>query len=118
MNLASKRLGQICTRVVTRAFSSTMGAPLSGDNLGYVERMYEAWKQDPRSVHISWNEYFKNAVAGSGKFEAGKTAGAMSASSAKDIEDHVKIMQLVYAYQLKGHELADLDPLRNIKSPC
>ncbi|MDR3737319.1 MAG: hypothetical protein P4L10_17545 [Acidobacteriaceae bacterium] len=85
--------------MVQRAFASTAAT----ENAGYVERMYQAWKQDPRSVHISWNEYFKGAVAGTG-------ATAMPAS-AKDIADHVKVMQMINAYQLKGHEMADLDPL-------
>jgi 2-oxoglutarate dehydrogenase E1 component len=33
-------------------------------------------------------------------------------ATAKDIEDHLKILQLISAYQLKGHEIADYDPLK------
>jgi len=107
MNLVGKRLRQICQRIGQRALSISSSSALSGDNLGYVERMYEAWTQDPKSVHISWNEYFKSAATG--------TAPATGTGiSPKEISDHLKVLQLVSAYQLRGHEIADLDPLSKI----
>ena len=33
---------------------------LQGNNANYVDEMYNAWRQDPSSVHVSWNAYFKN----------------------------------------------------------
>ena len=67
--------------------------------------MYEAWQKDPQSVHISWNQYFKNVATGP---QMDQKAGV---ASAQDVSDHLKVMQLVTAYQLKGHQLANLDPL-------
>ena len=32
---------------------------LSGSNSAYVDEMYEAWAQDPASVHASWDAYFR-----------------------------------------------------------
>ena len=32
---------------------------LSGSSGTYVEEMYEAWSYDPKSVHASWDAYFR-----------------------------------------------------------
>ncbi|KAM9932505.1 hypothetical protein OXX80_007862, partial [Metschnikowia pulcherrima] len=37
---------------------------LQSNSSNYVEEMYEAWRQDPSSVHVSWNAYFKNLDGG------------------------------------------------------
>ena len=34
---------------------------LSGTASVYLEEMYEAWAQDPKSVHASWDAYFRGA---------------------------------------------------------
>lgn len=49
------------TYLPKRAFSSSF---LSGSNSVYVDSMYECWKNDPSSVHASWNAYFTNIAAG------------------------------------------------------
>jgi hypothetical protein len=32
---------------------------LSGSSSSYMDEMYEAWMRDPKSVHPSWDAYFK-----------------------------------------------------------
>ena len=32
---------------------------LSGSSSIYVEEMYESWRADPKSVHKSWDAYFR-----------------------------------------------------------
>ena len=34
------------------------GSVLSGASASYVDAMHEAWRQDPKSVHVSWQAYF------------------------------------------------------------
>ena len=97
---------------------------INGSSIAYVERMYEAWKEDPKCVHVSWQAYFSNvakgvtpafipppSLGGSVSFTAPAKGELPVAASAKDLEDHIKIYQLITAYQQKGHELCDLDPL-------
>jgi len=103
MQLACKRISKVCQKALQRAMSSMA---VSGDNLGYVERMYEAWQKDPKSVHTSWNTYFLTQAGSTPK--AAPVAGV---AASKDISDHIKVLQLVNAFQLKGHEIAELDPL-------
>eukprot|EP00158_Paraphelidium_tribonemae_P002586 Partr_v1_DN25496_c0_g1_i1_m53622 putative 2oxoglutarate dehydrogenase len=105
---------------------------LPGASGPYVEQMYEAWQQDPLSVHASWRAYFANVSSGkssSASFQAppaftgGEDASPLasagfavgdigvSGGSSSDILDHLKVQLLVRAYQVRGHNLADLDPL-------
>ena len=105
---------------------------LTSTNAEYVEEMWEAWKGDPKSVHVSWAAFFKNLEAGAPlgegwvipptlatapHFMAPPTQQAVQqqvqnlAGGDKLLEDHLKVQLLIRAYQFRGHELAPLDPL-------
>lgn len=103
---------------------------LHGNAAIYIEEMYEAWLKDPSSVHLSWQVYFKNMANGvaPGKAYSPPPTLVPSASarlpslpdavvpnaangSSSEIIDHMKIQLLVRAYQVRGHHLANLDPL-------
>ena len=128
MNIIGKRLRnrqlQSLVGSSMRSLLSTSDNFMNGTSIGYIEQMYNAWKEDPKKVHVSWNAYFTNLSQGiTPAFVQPPTLGvtlpqgllvtpaAQVGVSTKDIEDHLKILQLVSAYQLKGHEIADLDPL-------
>lgn len=105
---------------------------LHGNAANYIEEMYEAWLKDPSSVHLSWQVYFRNMANGvpSGnaytppptimpsdsarmpELPAGVTLQANMSGSSKQVIEHMKIQLLVRAYQVRGHHLANLDPLR------
>lgn len=108
-----------CRRFATDSF-------LLSTNTNYVEEMYEAWKHDPSSVHVSWNAYFKNLAAGASPasaFTAPPTLVPTPAGGAgvgfvpgelphtEDVVTHLKVQLLVRAYQVRGHQKARIDPL-------
>ncbi|SCU84653.1 LAMI_0C08350g1_1 [Lachancea mirantina] len=103
---------------------------LSTTNAPYIDEMYQAWKEDPSSVHASWNAYFKNMgnmnVPASSAFTAPPTllahasgplaqdmplAGA-GAPMDEGIMTHLKVQLLCRAYQVRGHQKAHTDPLQ------
>lgn len=104
---------------------------LSGTSSNYVDDMYRVWKTAPATVHPSWDAVFKRMDAGAAPgqtfvpppgIHAGETlsaavvpSGALSITGDADIrqtaEDYMKVMQLVHAYQARGHNVCDLDPL-------
>jgi 2-oxoglutarate dehydrogenase E1 component len=101
---------------------------LQGSASVYVEEMFESWRRDPSSVHVSWQSYFRNVSAGAkpgAAFQAPPTLipvqhyvspdGLASVSGASvssgEILDHLKVQLLVRAYQVRGHHIAHLDPL-------
>ncbi|XP_053161746.1 2-oxoglutarate dehydrogenase-like, mitochondrial isoform X3 [Hemicordylus capensis] len=101
---------------------------LSGSNSSYVEEMYYAWLENPKSVHKSWDLFFQNATAGAlpgQAFQAplpdileSKTSLVQSHGLTKSpgkaeklVEDHLAVQSLIRAYQIRGHHVAQLDPL-------
>ncbi|XP_069741536.1 2-oxoglutarate dehydrogenase-like, mitochondrial isoform X2 [Narcine bancroftii] len=98
---------------------------LNGNNSNYLEEMYYAWLKNPKSVHKSWDTFFQNSdtIAPAGLAGTGSpienlppsvdSRGTMQASAnvEKLIEDHLAIQSLIRAYQIRGHHVAQLDPL-------
>ncbi|KAA8917679.1 hypothetical protein TRICI_000176 [Trichomonascus ciferrii] len=87
--------------------------------------MYAAWKEDPNSVHVSWQAYFSNMESDAPASQAyvppptivpTPSGGVPSvvpgrATSGNGIIDHLKVQLLVRAYQVRGHQKARIDPL-------
>ncbi len=127
-------VGRTALRVLsTKAAASAPPHPfesfLGGNSAGYIEDMYHAWRQDPESVHASWRSVFARMDAGAPPgatfapppgLRAGETlqaaavpeaALAPSAGANRGETDYMKVMQLIHAYQVRGHNEATLDPL-------
>lgn len=102
---------------------------LQGENANYIDEMYIQYKQDPKSVHVSWQIYFKNMETGnmpisqafqpppnlvpaSSASVTGLAAGAgVGLGEGSNIDNHLKVQLLVRAYQARGHLNAKIDPL-------
>uniref|UniRef100_A0A8P4K9B3 2-oxoglutarate dehydrogenase complex component E1 n=1 Tax=Dicentrarchus labrax TaxID=13489 RepID=A0A8P4K9B3_DICLA len=100
---------------------------LNGTSSNYVEEMYYAWLENPRNVHKSWDIFFRNANAGAPPGAAYQSPPPLSGSSQglasvqarvaaqpnveKLVEDHLAVQSLIRAYQVRGHHVAQLDPL-------
>ena len=111
-----------------------MDSPLSitGENLEYVEQIYELFLKNPSSVSKEWKEYFEtndlNSESGSNP-EAHRLAKAEVIEAAKkksnrnestsqpDSVKQVSVLQLINAYRFRGHRNANLDPLNQYKRP-
>jgi len=114
-------------------------AVASGPNALYLESIYAQWKLDPSSLDSGWDTYFKSLEAGgaagampvsgsvardkalSARLEVGATAAARQAPSGHRLSrigdggvrgvDPIGLQYLIRAYQVRGHEAADIDPL-------
>uniref|UniRef100_A0A8B9KUV7 2-oxoglutarate dehydrogenase complex component E1 n=1 Tax=Astyanax mexicanus TaxID=7994 RepID=A0A8B9KUV7_ASTMX len=100
---------------------------LNGTSSNYVEEMYYAWLENPKSVHKSWDIFFRNANAGAPPGTAYQSPPPLGVSLAeltqaqslvgaqpnveKLVEDHLAVQSLIRAYQVMGHHNANLDPL-------
>uniref|UniRef100_A0A8D0G3V3 2-oxoglutarate dehydrogenase complex component E1 n=1 Tax=Sphenodon punctatus TaxID=8508 RepID=A0A8D0G3V3_SPHPU len=112
-----------------RCYSAPVAAEpfLSGTSSNYVEEMYYAWLENPKSVHKSWDIFFRNANAGAAPGTAyqsppplGTSLSALTQAQSlvqaqpnvdKLVEDHLAVQSLIRAYQVRGHHIAKLDPL-------
>ncbi|XP_078141164.1 oxoglutarate (alpha-ketoglutarate) dehydrogenase a (lipoamide) isoform X1 [Centroberyx gerrardi] len=100
---------------------------LNGTSSNYVEEMYFAWLENPKSVHKSWDVFFRNANAGAPPGSAYQSPLSLSPGGVaspqfsslvgaqpnveKLVEDHLAVQSLIRAYQVMGHHNAHLDPL-------
>ena len=112
---------------------------LSGANATFIAEMSEAWRRNPRAVDASWARYFEQleavgdieekgpswgngssrvvgavdpeasikAVAAAHKSNGNLNAGNMRAATL----DSLRAVMLIRAYRIRGHLLAQLDPL-------
>ncbi|XP_021944060.1 2-oxoglutarate dehydrogenase, mitochondrial isoform X2 [Folsomia candida] len=127
-----------------KTFSTAAAEPfLNGNSSAYVEEMYNAWLQNPSSVHASWDSFFRQTQGGAQPGEAyirppsglappehntlplsafgGGTGlvpvpmggGVRSSTpiSEKIIDDHLAVQAIIRSYQIRGHNIAHLDPL-------
>ena len=103
---------------------------LQGNTANYIDEMYMAWKHDPKSVHISWQAYFRNmedgtmpvsrafqpppgliSQSGDTGYTGETTSTRPSTGESTDVGTHLKVQLLVRAYQSRGHHKAKTDPL-------
>ncbi len=105
---------------------------LYGGNGGFIEDLYGRYLDEPDDVDESWRQYFdelgpetrqlfrqsrkalekRPQTAG---FDALPSVGASNVdgeSSKRLILDHLRVVMLIRAYRVRGHLLADLDPLK------
>ncbi|XP_065186888.1 2-oxoglutarate dehydrogenase complex component E1-like [Sycon ciliatum] len=115
-NVSGRCASQVAKEVTREPF-------LNGSSGVYVEEMYESWCKDNNSVHKSWDAFFKAARAGARPGEAHArppTASGASLPMSKGVseeklqsivDDHLSVQHLIRAYQIRGHNIASLDPL-------
>uniref|UniRef100_A0A672HUW1 2-oxoglutarate dehydrogenase complex component E1 n=1 Tax=Salarias fasciatus TaxID=181472 RepID=A0A672HUW1_SALFA len=100
-----------------RCFSAPVASEpfLNGTSSNYVEEMYFAWLEDPKSVHKSWDVFFRNANAGAPPGSAYQSPLGLASSLASNqlsslvgaqpnveklVEDHLAVQSLIRAYQV------------------
>uniref|UniRef100_A0A8C8C6P3 2-oxoglutarate dehydrogenase complex component E1 n=1 Tax=Oncorhynchus tshawytscha TaxID=74940 RepID=A0A8C8C6P3_ONCTS len=94
--------GALRTFQPMRSYTASVSAEpfLNGTSSNYVEEMYYAWLENPRSVHKSWDIFFRNANAGAPPGAAYQSPPPLGGAA----------LGLANA-QIRGHHVAQLDPL-------
>uniref|UniRef100_A0A0K2UIX6 2-oxoglutarate dehydrogenase, mitochondrial n=1 Tax=Lepeophtheirus salmonis TaxID=72036 RepID=A0A0K2UIX6_LEPSM len=104
---------------------------LNGNSSVYIEEMYQAWSQEPKSVHASWDAYFrgssfqKSPMFGSESMSnqiplsaiasnIGMVSSSSAAPTADVIDSHLVVHSTIRSYQVRGHLAAQIDPLNLI----
>ncbi|MGA0839226.1 MAG: 2-oxoglutarate dehydrogenase E1 subunit family protein, partial [Pseudomonadales bacterium] len=108
---------------------------LDGNNLAYVEALYEVWLEDPARVPKSWQDYFRELGADANEadlphrsvIEYFERLGrnrlkARPARESTRVETthqrlQMQVQDLVAAYRHRGHKRAAIDPLGLMERP-
>jgi len=102
--------------------------PLFGGNASAVELLYEQYLEQPDSVTQEWRDYFAamgdpdTEIAHSvireqllQESQAGRKAGRIlktsTGTASTSGEKQAAVSRLIQVYSLRGHQIADLDPL-------
>ena len=101
--------------------------PLQGANATYVEWLYEQFLAEPGSVPVEWRQYFSSLGGGGAeiphrpivqavgrRLQSGAAPAASAAPARTDAaasEKQAAVSRLIQVYSLRGHQIADLDPL-------
>ena len=108
--------------------------PLYGGNASAVEALYEQFLGNPESVPAAWRDYFntlgasdteivhsvirEELVADARNRRRGHSrAGAVSGSAVSSGEKQAAVARLIQVYSLRGHQIADIDPLGLMTRP-
>src|SRR5688572_8798079 len=89
----------------------------------YIEGLYQDFVKDPESVDPDFRRFFEGfdfAIAngmpsnGQASTEAAQTAGT-AITDAGQLSKEFSVYQLIQAYRIKGHLVADTNPIRKRK---
>ena len=91
-----------CKFATTTQAPSTNDPFANGTNAYYADEMYRLWKQDPKSVHSSWNVYFTGLDKGLTSAQSFQPpprdlphpadgAPALHVGQGAELDDHLKV---------------------------
>ncbi|ADJ27075.1 2-oxoglutarate dehydrogenase E1 component [Nitrosococcus watsonii] len=103
-------------------------SPLNAANASYLEALYEKFLKDPNTVPAHWRIWFKRLQAGvpeqaAAELPARSLGPAVQPLAAKGrltaeaAEKQIAVLQLINAYRFRGHQKANIDPLRIYERP-
>ena len=96
---------------------------LTGTNAHYLEHVFSRYQQDPHSVSPSWRQFFSEFDSGPQRPAASQklpvpppekpvsSAALPGAPVHQSTRDSVRALMMIRAYRMRGHLLAQLDPL-------
>jgi 2-oxoglutarate dehydrogenase E1 component len=109
-------------RTLSQSYASS---PLFGANAAYLEDLYDRYLADPAAVPARWREFFAETQGGAPPAAAALRAAPRLASlpaaresvTAPGSEKQAAVSRLIQVYHLRGHQIADIDPLGMLERP-
>jgi len=89
---------------------------LNGQNIAFLEDIYQQYQEDPNSVSPQWQAYFadlaiSSAATGSGSNAVGNPVGLDASAANKQ----GSVSRLISTYRAMGHKLANIDPINEME---
>lgn len=87
---------------------------LNGQNIAFLEDVYEQYQEDPNSVPSEWQQYFGSLATSS----ASTTSATSSSGAGLDAVAATKqgsVSRLISTYRAMGHKRATIDPINEME---
>ncbi len=79
---------------------------LSNADSGYIDSLYQAYKEDPNTVDVSWQKFFEG-------FEFGQTSeGNTVPESSEQAIKEINVLNMIHGYRDRGHLFTETNPVR------
>jgi 2-oxoglutarate decarboxylase len=82
-----------------------------GPNEGLIQELYSRYLENPASVSEAWREFFEDYQGPDRRPQLVDGAEPLGGPSIADVEKQTRVIQLINMYRVRGHLIADLDPL-------
>ena len=88
---------------------------LNGQNIAFLEDVYEQYQEDPNSVSPEWQSYFTNLSTSSASTVT-SSAVTMTSLDASAATKQGSVSRLISTYRAMGHKLAEIDPINEMET--
>src|SRR5690606_7637039 len=80
---------------------------LSNADSGYIDSLYQAYKEDPNAVDVSWQKFFEG-------FDFGQSSGggAVAVETPEQALKEINVLNMINGYRDRGHLFTETNPVR------
>ncbi|MBD1426233.1 2-oxoglutarate dehydrogenase E1 component [Sphingobacterium arenae] len=80
---------------------------LSNADSGYIDALYQTYKENPNSVDASWQRFFEG-------FDFGQTSGGetIPEQTPEHTIKEIKVLNMIHGYRDRGHLFTETNPVR------
>lgn len=80
---------------------------LSNADSGYIDSLYQAYKEDPNAVDVSWQKFFEG-------FDFGQSSGdgGVAVETPEQALKEINVLNMINGYRDRGHLFTETNPVR------
>ncbi|MCY4779714.1 2-oxoglutarate dehydrogenase E1 component [Sphingobacterium sp. UT-1RO-CII-1] len=79
---------------------------LSNADSGYIDSLYQAYKEDPNAVDVSWQKFFEG-------FDFGQSnSSATTIETPEQALKEINVLNMIHGYRDRGHLFTETNPVR------
>lgn len=88
---------------------------LNGQNIAFLEDVFEQYQEDPNSVSAEWQQYFASLATSSASTSSNAITISTSSLDATMATKQGSVSRLISTYRAMGHKLAKIDPINEME---
>ena len=88
---------------------------LNGQNIAFLEDVFEQYQEDPDSVTAEWQQYFASLATSSASTSSNAITISTSSLDAAMATKQGSVSRLISTYRAMGHKLAKIDPINEME---